>query len=784
MKTALKYLSVLALPIVALTWPLIRVNSTEPVADLLETTSIEKEGELGIGEKIEDAAAREAHRRLQLQDENGQIPADAWINAFQQKEALPFLPEAWCDFTQCGVLGGSEVPDWVSIGPGNIGGRIRSMVIHPNYPNPATIWVGAVSGGVWKTTNGGMSWSTSTDSISHMGVACMAIDPANPIILYAGTGEVFPGTGIYKTTDGGAHWGAPLSGTANFGSIGRLAICPTNSLLILAATSSGLFRSLDGGGNWALVLNVSPSNDVAFQPDGTGPYVPGIRCIAGASNGNAYYSSDGGGTWTAAIWTGGQHAPGRVELGYSRSEPSIVYASVGVLGGQIFRSIDGGHNFSFMGNPYVAIGLYGPNDWANVLWVDPKDSNTVVVGGQYLSRSKNQGIDWEEISSVSTHQDHHAIVEDPRYDGTTNTTVFGCNDGGIYRTDNVLLPCPGGNCLLWTALNHALAITQFYGAAGNAARGTIIGGNQDNGTVRYLGNPEGWDYMRQGDGGYCAADQSSDPYFYGEHIFLTIYRSTSGGSKAQDINAGIADAGNGATANFIAPFVLDPNTPDRMLAGGRRLWRANDVRNAPSQPTWTAIKDPAPANCVGSECSNISAIAVAEGNSNIIWVGYSNGAVYFTTTGTHAAPTWIQRNAGLPSLMCTRITIERGSLPQAQRTDDDPDVPGKPVYVTFGGFSNQGRVWKTESSGDVWTNISSGLPDAPVYSLVISPSNPDILYVGTEVGLFAKLAGRTTWSPSSGGVGHSAVKELFWMGPTLVAATHGRGMFTLSPSSE
>lgn len=782
--TALKCLSIIAAVIVALTWPLMRVRSTEPAADLIETTTIEKEGELGIGEKIEDADARDAFRRLQLQDENGEIAADAWNNAIQQKEAMQFLPEAWCEFMQCGIVGPAETPDWVSIGPGNIGGRIRSMVIHPQYPNPPTIWVGAVSGGVWKTTNGGDSWVTTTDTIAHMGVACMVIDPQNSNTLYAGTGEKYVGTGVYKTVDGGAHW-TPLSGTASFGAINRLAICPTDSQLILAATESGVWRTENGGGVWLRVITTSRMNDVDFKPTDV-TTVPGVRCIAGDSDGNAYHSTNGGETWMPANWSGGQHGPGRVELGYSRSNSSIVYASVGVLGGQIFRSTDGGENFLFKGNPFVATNRFGPNGWANALWVDPVDpnSNTILAGGQYLSRSTDGGVNWEEASSNTTHQDHHVIVEDPRYDRTNNLggkTVFGGNDGGIYRTDDILLPCPNGDCVLWNPRNNTLAITQFYGAAGHNINGTIIGGNQDNGTVRYTGNSETWDYMRQGDGGFCAVDQSSNPYFYGEHVFLTIYRSTNGGTKALDIYQGIADANlcdqNGCHANFTAPFILDPNdtTGNTMLAGGRRLWRSSDVRITTSKPTFTAIKDQIPGNCAGDSC-NINAIAVAEGNSNVIWVGHNDGSVFYTTNGTTAVPTWVQVG-GLPTgLICTRITISP-LLPTS--------VPGeRPVYVTFGGFSNQGHVWKTTSNGVMWTDISGNLPNAPVYSLVVSRSDADILYIGTEVGFFAKKSGAISWSPGSGGVSNSSVVDVFWVGPNLVAATHGRSMFMLSSISE
>ena len=186
MQTALKYLTIVALAIAALAWPFVKVNSTE-----------EEESEIG-----ESSSARDAYRHLQLQDENGQVSPAALMEAYKQKGEMEFLPEAWGDLVQ-DIEPDAHVP-WVSIGPGNIGGRVRSLVIHPTIPS--TMWVGGVSGGIWKTTNGGGSWSTNTDFLTNLAVHCMAIDPANPNTLYFGTGEVIPGNGIFKTLNAGSSW--------------------------------------------------------------------------------------------------------------------------------------------------------------------------------------------------------------------------------------------------------------------------------------------------------------------------------------------------------------------------------------------------------------------------------------------------------------------------------------------------------------------------------------------------------------------------------------------------
>lgn len=788
MKTALKYLPIVAIAAAALTWFSVNVRSDDPTGDKLKTD-----------ESGDDPEAREAYRRLFLQDENGEIPVDGLRNALQQKQAMPFGAEAWGEFLQGN---GPNIP-WITIGPGNIGGRIRSLIIHP--ANPSIMWVGGVAGGVWKTTDGGTSWSTNTDYLANLAVNCMVMDPADPDTLYAGTGEgffsgdVIRGDGIFKTTDGGNNW-QHLENTRVFQWVNRLAICPTNSQLLLAGTQFGLFRSTDGGGTWSQRLSTWGVLDVRFRPiTGTAePDIPEIKCVAGTRASGAYYSWNNGDTWTAA--TGLPASPGRVELAYSRNNSSIVYASVEAYGGQLYRSTNAGQSFAYTGPgpttssgelevswynnalwekeeiPSAPSGATGASWYNNALWVDPTNSNRLLVGGTSLRRTtQGGGGGWADSTNI--HADHHVIVEHPDYDGVTNKIVFGGNDGGIYKTSDVLASPP----IFWTSLNSHLGITQFYGAAGHVASGTIIGGTQDNGTLRFRpqDGSEGWTTTFGGDGGYCAVDQTANPYFYGEYIFLQIFRSTNGaepnsGQYIWNGPNGIPGECDGVPcADFIAPFVLDPNNENRILAGGKSLWRSNDVRNTDAPPSWAEVK--APVLDEQNRPVNISAIAIAPGNSNLIWVGYNNGSVFYTTNGTASIPTWAQRNSGLPGRRCTRLTIGTASQ---MNVPNDPQV-ATTKYATFSSFKSD-NVWKTQDNGGTWTSIHHNLPYAPVYSLVISPSDPNRLYVGTEVGVFASADGGETWSPSAGDP-HAPVFELFWMGSKLVAATHGRGIFTIVP---
>ena len=808
MKTQLKCLTIVVLAITALTWFSPKVNSTEEEEsndkDEFKISEVNATAEDRTEDAEEGVAAREAFRRMQLQDGNGEIPPNAWTEAQKEKDEMPFLPQAWSEFT----ADGAEAPNpWVPIGPGNIGGRIRSILIHPQTPD--TMWVGGVTGGVWKSTNGGLTWSTNTDLMENMAVTCMAMDSSNPdITLYAGTGGDFgyndgvQGNGIFKSIDGGSHW-TRLAFTANnlnFQIVYRLAVCPTNPQILLAATGFGIFRSTDGGEHWSKSSgygNLQNWIDVRFRPGNGGPgdQVSFAECLAATINGHLYYSSDNGATWESNA-ANGLPSPTlrRIELAYSHSDPRIVYASTSAVDANnpslLFRSEDGGYTFASLGHPP---GNPGATLYTNVLWVDPTDPDTVIVGGIYILRTRDRGAHWEEAGSGS-HLDHHIIVEHPGYTGASggNKIAFCATDGGIHRTNDILAttaPPPPGGSVTWVSQNHALGVTQFYGGAANAITGTIIGGTQDNGTERYQGNPEDWHILKgalTGDGGFCAADQvseSEEPYYYGEAPNLQIYRSIDDAvSKHYIIDGpnGIPRSclGGVPCADFVAPFVLDPNNRARILGGGRSLWRTNNAREGdPLDVCWTEVKQQL------ADISPISAIAVAMGNSDLIWVGHQNGSVFYTTNGTVGAacpspsstPTWTSGDPGnvLPHFRkCTRITIA------PSQPTDDPQAQ-RPVYATFGGFT-QGSVWKRDSSG-TWANIHNNLPKLPVFSLVISPNNPNVLYVGTELGVFASFDDGAHWSPANGGPANTQVVELFWMGSKLLAVTHGRGMFFLPP---
>jgi hypothetical protein len=502
-----------------------------------------------------DEAAK--FRRLQMKDEYGRIPLDGLEKARRQMDRMREFREELAQ--KNGSPEGPEIAglapgDWTWLGPGNIGGRIRSIVIDPNNAN--RVFAGSVAGGIWRTTDAGVTWAPVNDFMANLTVSTMVINPNNANIMYAGTGEGFgnvdalQGGGVFQSADGGATWNllasanpaapnppgcgvgsAPCSAFWSF--VNRLAISP-NGATFLAATNGGIARSTDGGATWTQRTNII-AQDIDFDPNNSNNAVagelvqcatpPGPPCAASARR-----SVDGGQTWTAmtfnpAITNGGTSATdGRVELAYAPSSSNIIYAAVNQNGGDMYRSADSGQNFTRVNTGSNYLGAQGWYD--NIVWVNPQDPTFVLAGGIGLSRSADSGTTWTAIAdgaNGSAHADHHAIVAHPAFDNSTNKIVYFGNDGGIYRADDVSSVSMTSG---WTELNNNLGITQFYGGAVTPT-GTIFGGTQDNGNIKVSPTPnldppydqQNWQGISGagGDGFFVAADPADANYLYTEY---------------------------------------------------------------------------------------------------------------------------------------------------------------------------------------------------------------------------------------------------------------------------
>jgi hypothetical protein len=704
-------------------------------------------------------------------DENGPPSGAQIFHAHEQRHAIE---QAAAD-SALQKSAGLQPSQWQALGPSNIGGRVRAIAFDPG--NASRVLAGTASGGLWISADAGASWRANHDFLPNLSVTSIVFDPANANVVYLGTGEAsagLVGVGAFKSIDGGNTWqflaATNADASPDWRYVNRLAVHPSQTRILLAAltndarTSGAIYRSVDAGATWARV-STAKALDIAFDPNNAS------NAVAGLDDGTLAYSRDAGASWSRSerivASPSGRRNTARAEIAFARSQFGVVYASIDNNKGEIWRSADSGATWQLMSAPGH---LSDQGDYANAIWVDPTDANHVIAAGLDIYQSRDGGMtftkvsDWRQTPS-SAHADHHALVSPPNF-SRANPVLYNGDDGGIYRADNVYAPAPA-----WINMNNGLAVTQFYSGAGRtAAGGRIIGGTQDNGALMLAGGA--WRPFRGGDGGYVAVDPANDQIFYGEYVYLAIHRSLNGGASANYVCEGIAEAlpseggntycGAAATkkANFIAPFILDPNDSSRLLAGAASLWVSDNARGA--SLGWHTIKDPsaAPDNF-------INAIAVAEGDGALIWVGHSNGEVYRTLNGSSPVPVWTRVGQGvLPARQVQRITIDR-------------DNPNRVIVAVTGFVAND--VWQTLDAGLTWSSITGNLPQAPVFDVKRHPRKPNWLYAATSVGVFTSENAGASWSTTNEGPANIRVRELFWIDDTtLGAATYGRGMFKVN----
>ena len=732
------------------------------------------------GAKVNRAEVNAEYQRDTEVDEHGRPPSAAQIfRAHAQRRAIERDVRGTASLEKAAGINPSQ---WTPLGPSNVGGRVRALAFDPSTPR--RVLAGTASGGLWASPDMGGSWQLNSDFLPNLSITTIVFDPNRRGVVFIGTGEesqLIVGAGVFRSIDNGATW-QPLAATnpdsnPDWRFVNRLAMHPSLPNVLLAGVThddgikGAIYRSTDGGESWARVSGMK-ALDIAFDPGNP------QNLVAGLDDGFMAYSRDAGASWlrtTEALvptpaGRGGSRGPSaRVEIAFARTQPGLVYASVDNEKGEVWRSPDGGETWTKL----ATLGHLRSQGWYdNAIWVDPTDALHVITGGLDLHQSLDGGVSFRRISDadrapVSPHADHHAIVSPPDY-GPGNRVILNGNDGGIYRASDALAVQSGGSG--WINANNGLAATQFYSGAGRtAAGGRVIGGTQDNGSLQ-LGTS--WRQWFGGDGGYVAVDPFNDQRIFGSTQFLGVVRSDLGGGSARFICTGITEAwkaeenfspcGPNTTGdtNFIAPLILDPSNPNRMLAGAASLWVSDNVRAL--APTWRTIKGRAAGNQ-----NYINAIAAHERDGNIIWVGHNAGEIFRTTNGLEAAPLWTRMGAGtLPLRRVNRILI-------------DPEDASH-VLVALTGFSPH-NLWETRDGGSSWRSITGNLPAAPVFDIKRHPRNPAWLYAATSVGLFTSENGGATWSTTNEGPANVRIRELFWLDDaTLGVATYGRGMFKVS----
>ena len=741
-------------------------------------------------QRLEDddaQAAREQWFYSQRAYPRGSIPPGARLNALRrqhqidtaarrQHQAAPANQAISHALTMDSV-------NWTAIGPRPTGGgsnsvtsgRVIAIAIDPRDNN--VVYIGAAEGGVWKTTDGGQTWTPLTDNQPSLANGAIAIDPNHPDTVYVGTGEEdfaydsYYGAGILKSTDAGATW-TDIVGPFLRDSIGAIAVDPSDSKVLLCTSRKGVWRSADAGQTWTPTLSATAGISVVFDPtNGSSAYATlGYPYTGGDPNNGVYHSTDGGLTWKRANGSGTTALPtanvGRIEIAMAPSSPSTLYAQIEDAGDStfgrllgIYKTIDGGATWNQL--PVANLSLWGNQLWySNTIRVSPSDPNVVWAGALEAYRSLDGGNTWSELPYNGTnntfiHVDFHALAFTP--DGSK---LYLGNDGGVWSTTDI-----SGRNVNWTELNDTLDITQFYPGMSVDPTNPLIAlaGAQDNATQRYSGDMK-WSSVACGDGAYTVIDPTYPAIAY------TTCGTVSGAAIGRTLNVSGSSPWiqtfYGIDPNdrvpFIGPLVMDPSNPQTLYYGTYRLWQTRDGAGR-----WNAIS---PDLSGGHQAGTVRAIAVAPSDSNTVYAATDNGRVQVTrNAGDGAGASWTDVSADLPSRTATRVAV-------------DPLDPAT-AYSAFSGFSGpgQGHIFKTTNAGSSWTDISGNLPDVPVNDSVIDPDLPGTIYIGTDIGVLVSTDNGSTWSTLGNGLPNVVVQSLVLDRHSRVrrAATHGRGAWEI-----
>lgn len=663
---------------------------------------------------------------------------------------------------------------WEFTGPLNVGGRITDIEIPSRAAS--TFYVGAASGGIFRSTDDAASWQPIFDDQPMLSIGDIEISKANNDLIFVGTGEVnagggslaYDGDGVYKSTDGGNTWQS--KGLQSVGSISKIVIDPTNDDRIYVGAmgplfrnddNRGVYRSVDGGDTWQKVLFLSNKTgviDMAIHPTNTNVVYAVTwerertvenRVYGGATSG-IHRSTDGGDTWTE-LTTGLPTDPnlkGRISIDIAQSNPNVLYASyadaIGSVQG-VYRTNDGGDNWNTVNSSQLTnVGFHW---WFGGLFIDPADEDVVYHVGFDMQKTVDGGASWQS-TFINTHVDQHALAFNP----TNSNEVLLGNDGGLFRTTN------GGDTF---TKDLKLPITQFYRFYVDPQDDQrLYGGSQDNSTIRTTtGGLSDWTIINGGDGFQPLIDDSDSN---------VIYALSQRGFLVKSINdaASFTAATNGVDAtdrnNWDTPIAFDPTNNDIVYYGTNRLYRSNNAAGF-----WTAIS---PDLTNGSGTGNltfgtITSIDVSPLDSNIIYVGTDDGNVWSTTD---AGANWNNLSSTLPNRWVTRVQAS----PNATNT----------VYVTFSGYrfgEDNGHVYRSLDNGTNWTDLSTGLPDIPVNDIEIDEFNN--LFLGTDIGVLASGDNGSSWVALGENMPSVVVTDLHIDDRTkfMYAATYGRSSYRI-----
>lgn len=663
-----------------------------------------------------------------------------------------------------------DVNRWISIGPTRITdstrhgygwndatGRLSTIAIDPT--NSATIYVGAQGSGVWKSVTGGTSWYPIADTLPTLNVAALALDPTNPARLYM----VSSRDGVFRTDNGGTSWrqlsSQDLRATVHGG---VLLIDPLETNRLYVATGTGVHRSTDGGVTWNATLSGGGVTGLVLDPANVAHLYAALYHESSSEIAGVYESWNNGQTWRKlqgcpqyALPTNTTKA--KISLAMAQGKLFAGYKTAASF--QLYRKTSTGCSVGGRTESVWDLGWETTTNhgviWSG-MWADPTDARYLYLGGTYFWRSTDGGTTFQVTSglgppSQGAHVDHHGFAVDPQQP----STIYTLNDGGIYRST------AHGQQGTWQFVGNGLAIVEFYDHAdATTAPQLLIGGTQDNGTLKYDGNSTVWTMIRGGDGATTDIDPTNAQILYAMNQYArSIARSTDGGNTFQSIANGLPSDYD----CFNLPWHLHPKDPSIMLAPcNGNLWRTATVPPG----DWQIIFQPPSGGLVRS---------AVDPSADLYYAGANNGIVYAGPSGAN----WreVFRNPTVPA----SVTDMEVDLNRTQQ-----------IYVSFGHQSGNGRIFLLTRTSNTpaalnAVDMTSDLPGArKIQTLAVDRMHPYTVYVGTQKGVYR---GRSTdngatwyWRPYSNGMPAVDVRDLEVHPVTGVmrAITHGRSAYEVN----
>ncbi len=690
-----------------------------------------------------------------------------------------------------------------NIGPAVTGGRVSDFAVNP--ANPAEYYVATASGGLWKTTNSGVTWETSFDGEASYSLGDVTLDPNNTSVVWVGTGEnnsqrsVAYGDGVYKSVDGGKSWNNV--GLKNSEHIGRILVDPRQSNTVYVAAQGplwskggdrGVFKTTDGGKTWENVLEISEHtgiNDIVFDPSNPDViYATSYQrrrhiwtLINGGPESTIYKTVDGGKTWNKINKGLPGVDLGRIGIAVAPSNSSKVYAIVEAAEGKsgFYQSTNGGESWKKQSD-YVS----GSPQYYQEIVVDPHNENRVYSMDTFMMVTEDGGKNFKRAGESNKHVDNHALWIDPN---NTNHLLNG-NDGGVYESWD--------RAANWTFKNN-MPLTQFYKVTvdNDYPFYNVFGGTQDNAS---LGAPHrtahssgirnsDWLYTQFGDGFKTVVDPEDPNIIYSQFQYGGLARYDKQSGEKMQIQPVSPDVNEAQRFNWNSPLMISPHNNERLYYASQRVFKSDDRGES-----WTAISgdlsrnidrnklpvmdkvwsvDTVAKNRSTSFYGSVIALTESPIKEGLLYSGSDDGLIQVTDNGGES---W--RKTKLP-----KQAPENAYVSDLEASLFDTDT----LFATFDNHKKgdfKPYVFRTDDKGKKWVNITGDLPNrGTVYTIAQDHVNKDLLFAGTEFGVFFTQNGGKNWVQLKSGIPTIAIRdiEIQRRESDLALASFGRGFFIL-----